>query len=1103
MRILPYSTLLGLCAGVATPLLGQQQPATLVTSRQALSEGIALHDKGDYAGAIRQYLLVPSSDSGYVQVQGELALSYSENKQYKEAIEVSQRAIALHLHDAQPYYVLAEAEEALHHEEATFRAYAEGLKRFPYSQRLWFNQGVSYDLVKQRPAALASWQRSLELAPHHPNTHYQLAWLALEQGQTARALISLLTFLALSPDGENSQQALILAERIATNVQEVEEKDREKPFVPNEAFQELDLLITSKVALQKGYQSKVKFDAAIVKQAQLLVEKFPAAGPHEQDLWLRAYGPMVEALRRNDNLTSFTYLILLSAEDKKAAQWVKSNKSKVERMSQEVAGALLQLRAQQPVADAATPTARRSAWFHEGKLQGIGAGEVKDGNLTGLHGPWLIIDQAGAISEAGSFTEAGKRTGLWREYHPNGRVAKEMNYDTEGRYEGRYVEYFDNGALSVEGTYKAGQIVGQAKLYHYCGEVREVRPYQNNDVTGEVISYYPNGKLYRKAIYRADKREGASADFYPDGTPEVTATYAADKRQGPFQVFYPDKTLERKGGYDQDELHGDYQDFHPNGKLASTGRYEHGKQVGRWQVFYASGKPSEERNYDAATGELHGVFKDYDGQGQLITELLYDQGRVTKVTSVDANGKALAQTAVAKKGKTEVKGLHLNGATRFTGTYVDGRQNGEWRWFRRDGSLSLVRRYQAGQQQGAEEIYASTGRVQQRTHYQDGQLQGLYEHFYDHGQLQRTGFYQAGQQQGTWRQYYPTGQLSEEYNLLDNDLHGWTRSYTPGGHITEERWMQYDRPLVVTSFDSTGRVLDRFDVQPTTKSLTLHYANGKPRSESGWLCYAYQGPDKWLYPNGKPELTVELDRGNRQGPYRTYHPLTGNLAEEGAYRQGKREGEWKGYYASGALRFKGSYRTGEQEGEWQYYTEKGGTEILLNYANGELDGPCRTYNLQGELLLEKVYANGELLGFRGPGPDGKPAGELKPAGPISTTFANGKPAATETYQKGRLTGTRTYYYSSGQVFRRSQNTPDGQLTGLLTTYYPNGKPWEEENYAFDQLHGRSRYYRPDGTLEREETYRCGEKAGPTVYYDAQGKPLRTDVYWNTRVYETR
>ncbi|NVO83398.1 hypothetical protein [Hymenobacter terrestris] len=1109
MRISAYGLCLGLLTGSAGMALAQKsatsttanQPVpTLPTAARAFELAGPLFEKGDYTGAIREYLRVPSSDSAYVSVLGDLSLAYLRNKQFTEAAIVSRRAMELHQHSAQPYLVLADAEESLKNEAATLQAYADGLQRFPYNQPLYFNRGVSFDVLKRRPEALQSWQRSLELNPLHEATHYQLAWLALEQGQTARALISLLTYLALEPDAEGSLQVLSLAEKIAAGVMEVEDKDREKPFVPNQAFQELDLLLTSRVALRKEYTSKVKFDASIVKQAQLLVEKFPAGGPNETDLWLRAYGPLVEALRRDDNLTAFTYLILYSADDKRAAKWVDANKKKVAQMSEAVGSALLSLRARQQVAGQPAGT-YRPGWYSDGHLMAIGEADNQSGTLANRRGPWLTIDGAGCVTEEGAYA-ADKPVGPWREYHANSRLQKEVNYNAEGKFDGRYVEYFNNGARTVEGTYQAGTIVGKVNKYHYCGALSGVEPYENGDINGEALYYYPDGKLQRRAGYRSDKLEGPSTFYYPDGTVETKFGYAADQRQGPFEVFSANGQLERKGSYEQGELHGDYQDFHPNGKPANVGRYDKGRQVGRWQAFYVSGKPSEEQNFDPATGELHGTYKDYDAQGRLSAELDYVQGRVVRMAYFDAAGKPLSQTKVAAKGSTSFKGQYPDGKLSVTGAYLDGKMNGEWRLFRRDGSLRVVRNYRQGQREGVEELYTSTGRLQQRSAYQAGALEGLYEQFFDHGQLKRTGFYQGGEQRGTWQDFYPTGQLSQEYNLDGENQHGYTRDYTPGGKITQERWLQYDRTRSIVSFDSTGKVIDRLSIEPDTKALTLRYPGGQPRIASGWLCYEYQGDEKWLLPNGKTGISTALYQGKREGPYRRYHPFTGQLTEQGQYRNGQPEGEWITYFPSGKVNIKATYRAGQREGELQTFFENGQPDRVAFYTNNELNGVLRIYNMAGEPVLEKVYENDELLGYRSPG---APAdGALQPAAAISTSFANGKPAATETYQKGQLTGPRTYYYSSGQVYRRLENNADGQLHGTVVTYYPNGKLQEEEPYRFDELHGRARYFRPDGTLEREETYRCGEKAGPTVYYDAQGKkPLRTDHYWNTYLYGSR
>ncbi|GAB2456145.1 hypothetical protein GCM10011375_04200 [Hymenobacter qilianensis] len=1009
--------------------------------------------------------------------------------------------VALQVHDAQPYDILATAQESQGNAKAALATYTEALRRFPYNQILWYNQGVSQGLVNDYPAALASWQRSLELSPLHGSTHYQLAQLAIRQGQPARALISLLTFLSINPD---SRDILILAEQISSNALELDAKEKLTPFVPNEAFRELDLLINSKAALRKDYNSKVKFNANVVKQAQLLVEKFPVAGPNETDLWLRAYTPLIQVLRQDENLIAFTYLILSSADDKKAAGWVKSNKGKIDKMVEAAGPAINQFRAYQTSSTVQGKPTRIKAWFTgEGKLEGLGDGEGT-GEKAILRGPWQMIDEEGAITEEGSFSNAGNRVGTWRSYHINGRLEKELAYDAEGKLHGRYVEYHDNGALSVEGNYEHGQPAGVAKLYHYCGTIREVRPYAQGDINGEALFYYTDGKLQRRTNYKSDKKEGIETGFYADGTPEYTTTYMAGKRQGAFTVYYADKALERKGSYDQDEMHGPYTEYHANGQVESTGTLNHGKLTGPLKLYYTTGKLSVEKNYDAATGELHGPYRDYDFDGKLLEEQLYDQGRVTRVSAYDAGGKMVSQTPVAKKGKTTIKGLRIDGTTLYTGSYLNGQPDGEWVFLHRNGATREVRRYASGVRQGLSEEYYATGKLKQRYSYVNDELDGFCELFYPDGVVQRAGFYQHGQEQGEWRQYYADGTLSEQYNLLNGTVHGQARSFTPTRQLTQERWLEYGRLLTLTAFDSTGKVVDRFDITHASKKFSLHYPGGKPRLESALACYEFDGPATWFSPSGKTELSYSQQQGNRHGAFRSYHPTTGKIAMEGTYRNGQREGEWKQYYDSGKLRSKGTYRNGEEEGEWQYLFENGQPDMTRTFVGGELQGPARQHNMQGELLVEKMFERGEAVSFRGSGSDGKPTGAYQAlTGILTTQFANGKPATVENYKGGRYDGTRTYYYSNGQVFRRVQNQNGGVLSGLLTTYYPDGKLREEENYAHDELHGRSRYYRPDGTLEREESYRSGEKSGPTIYYNAQGKPVKTEVYWNTYVYDVR
>ncbi|QIX61031.1 hypothetical protein HER32_07485 [Hymenobacter sp. BT18] len=1104
-RITVGGVLLGALLSTSHVGLGQATgPAPLVSSTQALKQGVALHDEGKYATAISSYLAVPSSDTSYALVQAELALSYYANKQYKEAIAASERAILLGHQEPQTFNTLASAQEEELGRDVALKTYQRGLQQYPFSQLLWYNQAITQNAANQPEAAFASLQRSLTLRPMHAGSHLLLGQLAARQQQTAHAMLSLATYLAIEPGGAQSNQVLVLLEQLASHTTQYEEKEKLPATFPNADFEELDQLLDAKIALRKDYTTPVKFDANVVKQLQLLVEKYPAASATPADFWLRMYSPMVETLRNPETRTAFTYLILSSAGDAGGRKWVKSNKSKVDKMIAAVQPALLKLREQQPVSRQGYP-AQMSGWFtNEGVLFGLGPGTVVDRAMKPT-GAWLLVGEGGAVTGEGSFNASHEKNGPWRFYYADGTLEKAVNYDAQGLFTGEYRDYHENGTLSVSGSYLAGKPEGPAKVHYYCGAVREARLYKDGQLNGPLESFYPDGKVESRSSFRNDQKHGVETGYYPDGTTEYEYTFVDGRRQGPFTVYYADKKPEKKGSYDFNELHGEYTEYHDNGKVAQTGTYEHGKQTGTWKIYFRNGQLSEVENYDAE-GQLHGQYQDYEDDGKLAAEFQYDHGQVTSLTYFDKAGKELSRTVLRKGGGT-VRGLYPNGSVAYTGTYLNGKRSGEWRWLRRDGSVRLVRQYQEGKAHGRSEGFYRNGQLESSQEYVEGTLEGPSKEFYLDGVTKSTGYYRNGQQEGQWQDFYADGTLSEEYNLHEGTSQGFDHSYSPTGKLTEERRNLNGRLQSMVAFDSTGQVLDRIVLRPDSKGYALHYPGGKTRLNVQLICYERQGTNTWFSPDGKTSATTGYQRNSPAGISRTYHP-NGKVASEGRFVNGRREGEWVAYYATGQLRFKGTYHQGDEEGEWAYYAENGQPDVLYTYQGGELHGSVRQYNLLGELVLERVYEHGELMQFRAQvGGEGKPEGAVQPvpAGPefaLRSQFANGRPAAEEVYRAGMLDGTRTLYYSSGQVYRRSF-TRQGSLAGLLTTYYPDGKKLEEEYYLHNELHGRCKYYRPNGTLEREETYRAGEKAGPTVYYDVNGKPLKTEFYWNTYVYGTK
>ncbi|UOQ98893.1 tetratricopeptide repeat protein [Hymenobacter sp. 5317J-9] len=1086
---------------VAAPLLGmgQQTPATLPKPGQLVNEGVALHDKEDFAGAIAKYQAVTPGDSSYAIAQSELALSCYASGKNEEAVAAAKRAIALNPFEPVTYNTLANAQEELKQIDAALATFKQGLQLFPYNQNLYYNQGVTYLQQGRTAEALASLQHSAELNPTHPNSHRMLAVAAARQGQTAHALISWLTYLALTDASPAGHNVLVQAERLSQGVAVVEDNEKVKPVAPNAAFAELDQLLESKVALQKEYVSKVKFQAAVVKQTQLLVEKFPTEGAAD-DFWVRAYGPMVATLRKDDNLTPFTYLILQSADEAKGAPWVKSNKAKVQAMLNAAVPALMNLRLRQQVVGG--PAGQRlDAWFNgDGKPDGLGAGVNEKGKFKST-GDWISLTSQGAVDAMGRFNAAGQRVGPWKVLRPDGTVEKTFIYNDQGQREGLAREFHLNGQPSYDINYKSDKIDGLLTTYNECGARTGSRTFKAGNLEGPYATYYDNGQLRLRATLHNDKVDGLEEGFFQDGTLQYTTTYANGVKQGTFTTFYADKTPLNKGANDKDEHDGPYTEYHPTGAVSEEGRYAHGKRVGTWRSFYLNGKPNAEKNYDEA-GEFHGVYHDYDETGHLYADTEYVHGRVVRIRYFDQAGKAVVDQPV-KKGRVPMQGLDAKGRKASEGAFVDGQMAGEWKWFYPDGGVREIAHYDdKGTKIGTSEFYYRGGQLQRRTRFgADGQEDGYYEQYTLDGQPASTGYYLAGERHGPWKDYYADGRVSEEYEYFKGELNGPSRSFEPGGKLTQERLNEFGTLRRIVTFDSVGKELSRVELKPDSKEINLRYPSGKPLYRAALTCYSSNGPSAWFRPDGSTESSFGQVSGRRHGTYRATF-ANGKPDRVGEYRDGRPEGEWLSYYANGQLRRKGSYRAGEEEGEWTYYFPNGQVAIVEHYDGGNLHGSSKRYNPAGELLEEKTYDYGSLVSFRGPGEGAAFQPLANQTGTIAVVFANGKPAASESFDHNQATGPAIYYYASGEVFRRTAFAK-GLRTGLLESFYPGGKRMEEENYLHGELHGRCRYYRPDGTLEREETYRSGERRGPTIYFDAAGKPQRTENYWNLMVYDTK
>ena len=98
------------------------------------------------------------------------------------------------------------------------------------------------------------------------------------------------------------------------------------------------------------------------------------------------------------------------------------------------------------------------------------------------------------------------------------------------------------------------------------------------------------------------------------------------------------------------------------------------------------------------------------------------------------------------------------------------------------------------------------------------------------------------------------------------------------------------------------------------------------------------------------------------GTVYTLHPGTKDTAELANYFQGKENGEWKKFYAPGALKEKREFTNGKKTGEYIAYWENGNKKLDYLFDDDEYEGTCREWNTDGMLIREMNYKKGHEEG---------------------------------------------------------------------------------------------------------------------------------------------
>ena len=236
------------------------------------------------------------------------------------------------------------------------------------------------------------------------------------------------------------------------------------------------------------------------------------------------------------------------------------------------------------------------------------------------------------------------------------------------------------------------------------------------------------------------------------------------------------------------------------------------------------------------------------------------------------------------------------------------------------------------------------------------------EEGYGTAQKVEEGEYLDNKRTGVWKKYYPTGVIQSEINYIENHPYGSYITYYPNSKIEEAGfWAANKNTGDFKRFHENGELAQEFNFNSRGKR---------------------DGVQKYYFPNGELQCSVEIDNGVAHGEYILYY-ANGEKREEKRITNGQVEdGSVKTYELAKPLKIESSAPELSKEETTPRHTDKPnlgvfkdtGFNTLYNrnkqitqvgeFLEGRLwDGKWHKYDEDGILRRVEVYRAGRFIGY--------------------------------------------------------------------------------------------------------------------------------------------
>jgi len=461
---------------------------------------------------------------------------------------------------------------------------------------------------------------------------------------------------------------------------------------------------------------------------------------------------------------------------------------------------------------------------------------------------------------------------------------------------------------------------------------------RNGKPDGYWKTYYKNGKLKSEGNRTNYKLDSLWKFYNEAGLTTLEINYNNDMKQGEKRTYNETGWLEKKELFANDTLSGETEYYFEKGQLWKTIPFVRGRESGL--------------GYENAQD---------DGRITAITE--YKNGYQTKQEKINEKDKFSQKQGIWKEFYPDTFAVKKPGKVLHTeGRYRNDKKDGYFKEYDAEGNLISTTKYKDGilEPEPAElakldikRDYYPDATEKFRGSYNKGVPEGVHRFYDERGKINNSkifrrgilvgeGIYdEEGVKQGVWKEYYETGEPRSE------------GKYENGVRVGE--WKFFFRN---GKTDQKGKYIKG---KPEGEWKWFH-ENGNPRREETYSKGKEDGPSIEYNDTGLVVAKGEYIEGEKEGLW-TYQ--YGDFKEEGSYRDGLQEGEWKSWYGNGELSFEGKFANGLEDGKHTWYYDNGKVREEGKYILGSREGVWKKYDPEGIEAIEITYENNKEIKIDG------------------------------------------------------------------------------------------------------------------------------------------